>query len=134
MPYWCIITVRGDKEQVFSAAWVIEKDVKVNIMLFRTLCSIEVQGPCSRYLNLGQSENCIFGIYCLYAFFRRLIRASLGSTWRYNAGFSSCVIEKDVKVNIMMFRTLCSINFQGTCCRNLNFPRFENCVFVIYGQ
>ena len=31
------------------------------------------------------------------------------------ASFSSCVIEKDVKVNIMRFRTLCSIEFQGSC-------------------
>jgi hypothetical protein len=48
---------------VFPAAVVIEKDVKVNIMLFRTLCSIEFQGRCSRKLNLSRSENSIFGIY-----------------------------------------------------------------------
>jgi hypothetical protein len=46
---------------MFSSC-VIE-DVKVNIMPFRTLCSIEFQGACSRDLNLGQSKNCIFGIY-----------------------------------------------------------------------
>jgi hypothetical protein len=48
-------------------------------------------------------------------------------------GFSSCVIEKDVKVNIMLFRTLCSTEFQGSCSRNLNLPRSENCIFEIYG-
>jgi hypothetical protein len=37
--------------------------VKVNIMLFRTLCSIEFEGSCRGNLNLGQSENYIFGIY-----------------------------------------------------------------------
>jgi hypothetical protein len=57
------LDVRGDKKQVFPAACVIEKDVKVNIMRFRTLCSIEFQGPCSRNLNLPWSENRIFGIY-----------------------------------------------------------------------
>ena len=87
-------------------------------MLFRTLCSIEVQGSCSRYLNFGQSEICIFGIYCLYAFCRRLIRASLGVRGDKKQVFpAACVIEKDVKVNIMLFRTLCSIEFQGTCSR-----------------
>ena len=39
------------------------KNVKVNFMSFRTLCPIEFQGSCSRDLNLGQSEDCIFGIF-----------------------------------------------------------------------
>jgi hypothetical protein len=64
MLYSCITRlVRGGKRQVFPAACVIEKDVKVNIMRFRTLCSIKFQGSCSRDANLGQYENCIFGIY-----------------------------------------------------------------------
>ena len=54
--------VRGGKRQVFPAACVIEKDVKVNIMPFRTLCSIECRGFCSKNLNLSRSVNCIFGI------------------------------------------------------------------------
>ena len=49
------------------------------------------------------------------------------------AGFSSCVIE-DVKVNIMPFRTLCSIEFQGSFSRDLNLGQSENCIFVIYDQ
>ena len=49
--------------QVFLASCVIEKDVKVNIMLFRTLSSIEFQGTCSRDLNLGQPVSYISGIY-----------------------------------------------------------------------
>ena len=39
----------------------------------------------------------------------------------YKAGYSRCINEKDVKVNIMRFRTLRSIEFQGLCSRNWNF-------------
>jgi hypothetical protein len=66
MPHSCIIKQFWREKEGFSSC-VIE-DVKVNIMPFRTLCSIEFQGSCSRDLNLGQSENCIFGIYDQYAF------------------------------------------------------------------
>ena len=44
----------------------------------------------------------------------------------YKAGYSRCINEKDVKVNIMRFRTLRSIEFQGLCSRNRNFSRSEN--------
>jgi hypothetical protein len=64
MPYsYITIDVSGDKKQIFSAECVIEKDVKVNIMQFRTLCSIEFQDHCSRNLNLPRSEYSVFGIY-----------------------------------------------------------------------
>jgi hypothetical protein len=64
MLYSCITRlVRGGKRQVFPAACLIEKDVKVNIMRFRTLCSIKFQGSCSRDANWGQYKNRIFGIY-----------------------------------------------------------------------
>ena len=43
----------------------------------------------------------------------------------YEAGNSRCIIEKDVKVNIMRFHTLRSIEFQGLCSRNWNFSRSE---------
>ena len=39
----------------------------------------------------------------------------------------------DVKVNIMRFRTLRSMEFQGLCSRNWNFSRSENYIFRIYG-
>ena len=39
----------------------------------------------------------------------------------YKASYSRGIIEKDVKVNIMRFRTLRSIEFQGLCSRNWNF-------------
>ena len=45
---------------------ILISTLKVNIMLFRILCSIEFQGPCSKNLNLRRSENCIFGIYDQY--------------------------------------------------------------------
>jgi hypothetical protein len=64
MLYSCITgLVREGKRQVFPAACVIEKEVKINIMRFRTLCSIEFQGSRSKNLNLRRSEYCIFGIY-----------------------------------------------------------------------
>jgi hypothetical protein len=44
----------------------------------------------------------------------------------YKAGYSRCINEKDVKVNIMRFLTLRSIEFQGLCSRNWNFSRSEN--------
>jgi hypothetical protein len=50
----------------------------------------------------------------------------------YKAGYSRCTIEKDVKVNIMRFRTLRSIKFQGLCSRNWNISRSENYIFGIY--
>jgi hypothetical protein len=46
----------------------------------------------------------------------------------YKADYSGCIIEKDVKVNIMRFRTLRSIEFQGLCSRNWNLSRSENCI------
>jgi hypothetical protein len=51
----------------------------------------------------------------------------------YKAGYSRCIIEKDVKVNIMQFLTLRSIEFQGLCSRNWNISRSENHIFRIYG-
>ena len=39
----------------------------------------------------------------------------------YKAGYSRCIIEKDVKVNIMRFRTLRSIEFQGSAAETRNF-------------
>jgi hypothetical protein len=101
--------------------------------LFRTGCSIEFQGPGSGNVNLRRSENCIFRIYGPKTFCWCLTRVSIDSPWRYKAGYSRCIIGKDVKVNIMRFRTLRSIEFQGLCSRNWNLTRSENCIFAIYG-
>ena len=51
----------------------------------------------------------------------------------YKASYSRCINEKDVKVNIMRIRTLRSIEFQGLCSRNWNFPRSESYIFGIDG-
>ena len=51
----------------------------------------------------------------------------------YKAGYSRYIIEKDVKVNIMRFPTLRSIEFQGLFSRKWNLPRSENYIFGIYG-
>ena len=48
----------------------------------------------------------------------------------YTADYSGCIIEKDVKVNIMRFRTLRSIEFQGLCSRNWNLSRSEKYIFA----
>jgi hypothetical protein len=83
---------------------------------------------------LRQSENRIFGIYVQYAFWRCLIRASVDVRGDKKQVFSAaCVIEKDVKVNIMLFRTLCSIEFQGTCSRDLNLGQPGTYISGIYG-
>jgi hypothetical protein len=76
MPHSCITRQPLDIKTSFSSS-VIENDVKVNIMPFRTLSSIEFQGSYSRDLNFGQSQNCIFEIYDQYTFCRCLIRTSL---------------------------------------------------------
>ena len=52
----------------------------------------------------------------------------------YKAGYSKCIIEKDVKINIMRFRTLRSIEFEGLCSENWKFSRSENCIFGINGH
>jgi hypothetical protein len=51
----------------------------------------------------------------------------------YKAGYSRCINEKDVKVNIMRFRTLRSIEFQGLCSRNWNLSPSAYYIFGIYG-
>ena len=50
----------------------------------------------------------------------------------YKAGYSRCIIEKDVKVNIMRFRTLRSIEFQGLCSRNWNLGQPESYISAMY--
>jgi hypothetical protein len=76
LPHSCITRQSLDLKTSFSSS-VIENDVKVNIMPFRTLSSIEFQGSYSRDLNFGQSENYIFEIYDQYPFCRCLTRTSL---------------------------------------------------------
>ena len=121
MPHSCISKQSLDIKTSFSSS-VIENDVKVNIMPFRTLSSIEFQGSsCSRDLNLGQSKNCIFGIYDQYSFCRCLTRTSLDLSREVKSRVFQLSNRKNVKVNIMRFRILCSIEFQGPLLQKLEF-------------
>ena len=120
MPHSCITRQFVDLKSQFSSS-VIENDVKVNIMPFRTLSSIEFQGSCSRDLNLGQSENYIFGIYDQYSFCRCLTGTSLDLSGTVKSRFFQLSNRKNVKVNIMRFRVLCSIEFQGPLLQKLEF-------------
>ena len=92
---------------------MIEKDVKANIFLFRTLWFIELQGPLQQKLEF-------ITVWKLYFWYLRSIdflsmphccikRQYLD----IKVSFSSCVIEKDVKANIFLFRTLWFIELQG---------------------
>jgi hypothetical protein len=117
-PHSCITRQYLDLKTSFSS-YVIENDVKVNIMPFRTLSSIEFQGSCSRDLNLDQSENCIFGIYDQYSFCRCLTHTSLDLSGEVKSRFFQLSNRKQVKVNIMRFRILCSIEFQGPLLQKL---------------
>ena len=104
MPYSCI---KRQSMKIYKAGYsrcIIEKDVKVNIMRFRTLRSIEFQGLCSlefftvlklHFWNLRPISFLPMTYSCLK-------RQSMKI---YKAGYSRCIIEKDVKVNIMLFRT-----------------------------
>ena len=116
IPHSCITRQFLDIKTSFSNS-VIENYVKVDIMPFRTLSSIEFQGSCSRDLNLGQSENCIFGIYDQYPFCRCLTPTSLYLSGEVKSRFFQLSNRKNVKVNIMRFRILCSIELQGPLLR-----------------
>ena len=100
---------------------MIEKDVKANIFLFRTLWFIELQGPLQQKLEF-------ITVWKLYVWNLRSIgflsmphccikRQSLNKI----VSFSSCVIEKDVKANIFLFRTLWFIELQGPLQQKLEF-------------
>ena len=134
MTYSCI---NRQSMKIYKAGYsrcINEKDVKVNIMRFRTLRSIEFEGLCSSNWNFPRSENLFFWnlrsigfLSMTYACIKRQFMKI------YKAGYSKCIIEKDVKVNIMRFRTLRSIEFQGLCCRNWNISRSKNYIFGICG-
>ena len=120
IPHSCISRQSLDIKTSLSNS-VIENDVKVNIMPFRTLSSIEFQGSCSRDLNFGQYENSIFGIYDQCSFCRCLTRTSLDMSGEVKRRFFQLSNRKNVKVNIMRFRILCSIEFQGPLLQKLEF-------------
>ena len=90
-------------------------------MPFRTLSSIEFQGSCSRDLNLGQSENCIFGIHDQYFFCRCLTRSSLYWSGEVKSRFFQLSNRRNVKVNIICaFESYVLLNSKAPCCKSLN--------------
>ena len=97
MPHSCITRQFVDIKSKFFQ-FCNRNDVKVNIMPFRTLSSIEFQGSCSRDLNLGSLK-----IVSLESIINSL---SVDGVFQLSN-------RKNVKVNIMHFRILCSIEFQG---------------------
>jgi hypothetical protein len=133
MPHSCITRQSLDIKTSFSSS-VIENDVKVNIMPFRTLSSIEFQGSCSRDFNLRQSENCIFGIYDQFSFRRCLTRTSLDLSRNVKSRYFQLSNRKNVKVNIMRFRILCSIEFQSPLLQKLELITVWNYIVGMYGE
>ena len=100
---------------------MIEKDVKANIYLFRTLWFIELQGPLQQKLEIIKVWKSYFWNLRAIVFLSLphccIKRQSLG----IKVSFSSCVIEKDVKANIFLFRTLWFIELQGPLQQKLEF-------------
>jgi hypothetical protein len=134
MTYLCI---KRQFMKIYEAGYsrcIIEKDVKVNIIcgfvpcvLLNFKASASETGIChGRNLHFWNLRAISF-LPMTYSFIKRQFVKI------YKAGYSRCIIEKDVKVNIMRFRTLRSIEFQGLCSRNWNLSRSENCIFGIYG-
>ena len=85
---------------------MIEKDVKANIFLFRTLWFIELQGPLQQKLEF-------ITVWKLYFWYLRSIdflsmpHCCIKRQYlEIKSKFSSCVIEKDVKANIFSVSNL----------------------------
>jgi hypothetical protein len=139
MTYSCI---ERQFMKIYKAGYsrcINETDVKVNIMRFRTLRSIEFQGLCS-------STGIFHGLKTIFLestfhklstndllVYQKTVYEDIQSRLFQVHNRKRRTIEKGVKVNIMRFRTLRSIEFQGLCSRNWNFSRSENYIFGIYG-
>jgi hypothetical protein len=120
MPHCCIKRQYLDIKSKFSSC-VIEKVVKANIFLFRTLWFIELQGPLQQKLEF-------ITVWKLYFWnLRSIVFLSMPHCCikrQYldiKSKFSSCVIEKVVKANIFLFRTLWFIELQGPLQQKLEF-------------
>jgi hypothetical protein len=133
---WLIRTTLGLSGDVKSMYFQLSnrKNVKVNIMRFRILCSIEFQGPLLQKLEFITVLKFYFWNLWSMVFLSLPHSCITRQCLDLKTSFSSSVIENDVKVNIMPFRTLSSIEFQGSCSRDLNLVQSQNCIFGIYGQ
>jgi hypothetical protein len=115
MTYSCI---KRQFMKIYKAGYsrcINEKDVKVNIMRFRTLRSIEFQGLCSRNWNFSRSDNYIFGIYVPQAFYQWLTRVSKDSLWRYTKQvIPGAQSEKAWKLILCGFVPCVLLNFKAS--------------------
>ena len=91
---------------------MIEKDVKANIFLFRTLWFIELQGPLQQKLEFSTVWKYIFRIVRWIGFLSMPHCCIKRQSLDIKLSFSGCVIEKDVKAYIFLFRTLWFIELQ----------------------
>jgi hypothetical protein len=109
---------------------VIEKDVKANIFLFRTLWFIELQGPMQQKLECITVWKLHFWNVPSIGFPSMarccIKRQSLDIKSKF---FRSCVIEKDVKANIFLFRILWFIELQGPLQQKLEFITVKKLYF-----
>ena len=108
----CIKRQSLDIKVSFSSC-VIEKDVKANIFLFRTLWFIELQGPLQQKLDFITVWKLYFWNLRSIGFLSMAHSCIKRQSLDIKVSFSSCVIEKDVKANIFLFRTLWFIEIQG---------------------
>ena len=100
---------------------MIEKDVKPNIFLFRTLWFIEFQGPLQQKLEFITVWKLYFCNLRSIGFLSLPHCCIKRQSFDIKVSFSSCVIEKDVKANIFLFPTLWFIEFQGPLQQKLEF-------------
>ena len=98
---------------------MIEKDVKANIFLFPTLWFIELQGPFQQKLEFITVWKLYFWNLRSIGFLSMPHCCIKRQYLDIKVSFSSCVIEKDVKANIILFRTLWFIEIQGPLQRKL---------------
>ena len=100
---------------------MIEKDVKANIFLFRTLWFIELQGPLQQKLQFITVWKLYYSNLRSIGFLSMAHSCIKRQSLDIKSKFSSCVIEKDVKANIFLFRTLWFIEIQGHLKQKLDF-------------
>ena len=100
---------------------MIEKDVKANIFLFRTLWFIEFQGPLQQKLKFITVWKLYFRNLRSIGFLPMPHSCIKRQCLDIKVSFSSYVIEKDVKANIFPFRTLWFIELQGPLQQKLEF-------------
>jgi hypothetical protein len=100
---------------------LIEKDVKANIFLFRTLWFIEFQGPLQQKLEFITVWKLYFWNLRSIGFLSMPHCCIKRQSLDIKSKFFQLLIEKDVKANIFLFRTLWIIELQGPLQQKLEF-------------